>query len=332
LLPSNVNGIGISVLIIALAASLAACGTSASPNDAVEPVIETGDVDRFFRVYDAANGRPTAEALQHDYIEPGSAGLHTLARMRNVTGQAIADAIAERPAIYSEARDCVGVLPRVRERLVTALHRFKEIYPEARFSPITIAVGRGKPVGVGGRDTGVQIGLEALCATDWINPDIEDRFVGVIMHEFAHVQQLVPFSELDGATVLGAVLEEGAAEFAAELTTGSISFAYMSELVAGRETEIETAFAADTDKTDLSDWLYNSTPGKPADLGYWAGYRVVKAYYQHADDKCEAIRDIFQMTNPKEFLARSGWRPGIRFDQVQDGMTSCSNGSSADPL
>jgi hypothetical protein len=305
------NSIRIAMITVVLAAISGAWGI---PAQAAEPVIETSDVDRFYAIYDAAGGRPTAEALQHDYIDPGSDGLHALARMRNVTGQSIASAIAKRPEIYSKARACIGVLPRVRKRLAVALRKLETIYPEARLPPITIAVGRGKPVGVGGRETGAQIGLEALCATDWINPDVEDRFVGVAMHEYAHVQQAVPFSELENATVLSASLEEGAAEFVAELTTGSISFTYMSGLIAGRETDIETAFAADIDKTDVSDWLYNSTPEKPADLGYWVGYRIVKSYYQHADDKRQAMRDIFEMTNPKGFLAKSGWRPGVALD------------------
>lgn len=306
---------GIMVIALVLATISGASGVAASPVDnAAGPIIETGDVHRFYKVYDAAGGRPTAEALQYDYIDPGSDGLHELARLRKVTGQSIAEAIARRPKIYSEARDCVAVLPHVRERLVVVLGKLGALYPEARFPPITIAVGRSKPVGVGGRDTGVQIGLEALCATGWINPDIEDRFVGVIAHEYAHVQQAVAFSETENVTVLAASLEEGAAEFVAELTTGSVSYSYMSGLTAGREREIETAFAADADKTDLSDWLYNSTPEKPADLGYWVGYRIVKSYYRQADDKHQALRDIFEMTNPKEFLAKSGWRPGVALD------------------
>ena len=194
------------------------------------------------------------------------------------------------------------------------MRKLRNLYPETRLPPITVAVGRGKPVGIGGRETGVQIGAEALCATDWINPDIEDRFVRVIMHEYAHVQQAVAFSESENATVLSASLEEGAAEFLTELTTGAVSYSYMGGLVAGREEEIETAFAADTEKTDLSDWLYNSTPEKPADLGYWVGYRIVKSYYWIAPDKREAIREIVEMRNPGEFLARSGWRPGILLD------------------
>jgi len=305
---------GIVVMALALAVSAGACGAAAPDEEPVGPVFDTSDVDRFYEVYDEAGGRPTADALQQEYIDRGSDGLRALARMRNVTGQSIADAIARRPEIYAEARRCVEVLPRVRDRLVVALRKLRDLYPEARLPPITIAVGRGKPVGVGGRDTGVQIGLEALCATEWIDPELDDRFVGVIMHEYTHVQQAVAFSELEGATVLSASLEEGAAEFITELTTGAVSFSYVGAVVAGRERDIETAFAADTGKNDLSDWLYNSTPEKPADLGYWVGYRIVKSYYQHAGDKLEAIRSILEMTDPDEFLAKSGWRPGVALD------------------
>jgi uncharacterized protein YjaZ len=79
-----------------------------------------------------------------------------------------------------------------------------------------------------------------------------------------------------------------------------------------REKEIETAFVADEDKTELSEWLNNGTPDKPGDLGYWVGYRIVKSYYQHATDKHRALREIFEMNDPKAFLGKSGWYPGIR--------------------
>ncbi|MGQ4661451.1 DUF2268 domain-containing putative Zn-dependent protease [Lysobacter sp. F6437] len=298
---------------IAVAALTLAAASPAAANDA-QPVIETGDVARFYEIYDAADGKPTAEVLQRDYLDPGSEGLHTLARLRRVDGESIAAAIAKRPQIYSEARECVAVLPRVHDRLAAAMVSLGKLYPDARFPPITVAIGRGKPVAVGGHASGVQVGLEALCATDFINPDIEDRFVGVAAHEFAHVQRTADFSDQENVTVLAISLEEGLAEFVTELTTGAVAYAYMEDLVAGRETEVETAFLADADSTELSDWVYNSTPDKPGDLGYWVGYRITKAYYQQADDKQQALRDIFAMTDPEAFLARSGWRPGIALD------------------
>lgn len=298
---------------IAVAALTLVSASAAAAND-TQPAIETGDVARFYEIYDAADGKPTAEVLQRDYLDPGSDGLHTLAKLRRVDGESIAAAIAKRPEIYSEARECVEVLPRVHDRLVAAMASLGELYPEARFPPITVAIGRGKPVAVGGYASGVQVGLEALCATDFINPDIEDRFVGVAAHEFAHVQRTVDFSERENVTVLAISLEEGLAEFVAELTTGAMAYAYMDDLVAGREMEIETAFLADADSTELSDWVYNSTPEKPGDIGYWVGYRITKAYYQQADDKRQALHDIFAMTDPEAFLAESGWHPGIALD------------------
>jgi uncharacterized protein YjaZ len=162
--------------------------------------------------------------------------------------------------------------------------------------------------------SGVQIGLEALCATDWLNPSVEDRFVHVIAHEYAHVQQVPALVDDEHPTVLEMSLIEGAAEFTAELISGNVSNSRLGESTAGREKEIETAFIADEDKTDISAWLYNSTPEQPRDLGYWVGYRIVKSYYQHANDKRRALREILQMTDPKAFLAKSGWYPGIQIE------------------
>ncbi len=277
-----------------------------------QPTIHIEDVERFYRIYSAANGHPTADELQRDYLDPGSEGLHQFARMRKITGASIADTLAKRPEIYSGAKRCMDVLPAVRERVTVALGTLEQLYPEARFPSVTIAVGRGKPVGVGSPVSGVQIGLEALCATDWLNPNVEDRFVHLIAHEYAHVQQVQALVDDEHPTVLAMSIIEGAAEFTAELISGKVSNLRLGDSTAGREKEIETAFIADQDKTETSAWLYNSTPEQPRDLGYWVGYRIVKSYYQHASDKRRALREILQMNDPKAFLSKSGWYPGIR--------------------
>lgn len=282
--------------------------------DAHGPVIHIEDVARFYKVYGAANGHPTAEQLQRDYIDPGSDGLHELAKLRNVSGTTIVEELNKRPEIYSDAKRCMAVLPRTRERLEVAFHKLGQLYPEAKFPPVTIAVGRGKPVGVGSPVTGVQIGLEALCAIKYFDSNVEDRFVHVTVHEYAHVQQVRALVDDQRPTVLEASLIEGAAEFTAELISGGVSGPELRTRAEGHEKEIETAFVADADKTDLSQWLYNGTLDKQGDLGYWVGYRIVKSYYEHASDKRQAFREILQMNDPKAFLAKSGWYPGIRLD------------------
>jgi hypothetical protein len=273
--------------------------------------IHTEDVDLFYRIYDATDGHPTAEQLQRDYLDAGSEGLHHLAKLRNVTGARIADTLSKHPELYVKARDCTAVLPRVRERVEVSLRNLVRLYPQARTPPVTIAVGRGKPVGVGSPVTGLQIGLEALCSAEWMNPSVEDRFVHVIAHEYAHVQQVRDLVDDEHPTVLERSLIEGAAEFVAELTSGKTGFAHFDALTKGREQEIETAFAADVDQTELARWVDNSTMEKGNDLGYWVGYRIVKAYYQRAADKQQALREILELSDPHAFLAKSGWRPGM---------------------
>lgn len=278
------------------------------------PVVETADVELFYRLYDANGGRPGAEQLQRDYLDAGSEGLRHLASVRNVTGVRMAEAMAARPEIYVEARRCAETLPKVRERVDAALKEFARRSPEARFPSVTVAVGRGRPVAIGSPANGVQVGLEALCAATFINPDIEDRFVGVLVHEYVHTQQSPAMTEEQAHTVLEISLAEGAAEFLTEVLSGAPAYSYFGPLTEGRELEIETRFAADVDKTELSDWLYNSTMETPGDLGYWVGYRIAKAYYQQAADKEAAFREILGLEDAKAFLAASGWRPGIVLD------------------
>ncbi len=296
--------VGIAILIGAFA-----CMAAASAADG--PEIQTEDVDRFYKIYDAAGGRPTAEQLQREYLDVGTDGLHTLAKLRNVTGARIAETLAKKPEIYANAKRCLAVLPRVRQRVEASLRELVRLYPQARTPPVTIAVGRGKPVGVGYPATGLQIGLEALCAVDWFNPNLEDRFVYVIAHEYAHVQQVAASEGEEHHTVLQRALLEGAAEFVAELTSGHTGYSHYDALTKGREKEIETSFVAAQNQTDLSQWFENSSMEKPGDLGYWVGYRIAKSYYQRSPDKTRALREILEASDAEAFLAKSGWYPGI---------------------
>jgi len=304
---------GLLALFVLLGPPASADSATARQPDG--PVIEIEDVARFYKVYDAAHGQPTAEQLQREYLDPGTPGLHHLAEIRNVTGVTIAKALAAHPAVFADARRCMAVLPQVRQRVAAALRSLGGLYPQAEFPPVTIAISRGKPVGVGDA-TGVVIGLEALCAVDYLGADIEDRFVHTIAHEYTHVQQALRSPVLYNKTrltVLEASLVEGAADFTATLMAKEVAFhSPYAPADAARAEEIEARFTADEDKTDLSQWIDNGSLTDPGDLGYWVGYRIVKSYYQHAADKRKALAGIIEMSDAKAFLARSGWYPGIR--------------------
>jgi hypothetical protein len=299
-------------LALAGACVMASCGSGRARSQAIE--IHTEDVGRFYSIYEAAHGHPTAGQLQHDYLDPGTAGLRHLTEVRNVTAEGIVRAIAEHPELYTNDKSCLAALPRVRERLNLTFDRLLDLYPEAQKPPVTILVGRGKPLAIAGPGHGVQVGLEAMCsenAARFLDASVDDRFVRVIAHEYIHAQQAPALANTEDLTVLQRSLVEGVAEFMAELIAGGVSNVAVAASAAGRVTEIEARFAADVDKTDLSAWVDNTTPEQVGELGYWVGYRIAKSSYQHAPDKRAAVRDMIQMTDAHAFLARSGWHPGI---------------------
>jgi uncharacterized protein YjaZ len=64
------------------------------------------------------------------------------------------------------------------------------------------------------------------------------------------------------------------------------------------------------DSTNTSAWMYQgdrAPPGRPADLGYWMGYKISKAYYDRTADKRAAVKEILLFRDPKAFLAASGY-------------------------
>jgi hypothetical protein len=267
------------------------------------PDIRTEDATRFYAMYDAAGGKPSVTQLQQ-YLDDGTPGLAEFVTLRRVTAQRIAERIAADPAMYDKARQCLDELPAVRKRLVQVFVNLQRLYPDARFPPVTIAVGRGRPVGLTS-PSGVLIGLEALCAADFMNPNAQDRFVQTARVDFEP-------NDPDN-NVLRMSLVEGIAELVTELVSGEVGNGRHAQWTRGKEARIESAFALDLDSTNLTPWLYNYQPGsdEPYDLGYWVGYRIAKAYYLKADDKRAALRRLLLQDDPKAILEESGWAPGM---------------------
>jgi hypothetical protein len=302
-------------IVGALACLASACATPATSSEPAPGIeIVTEDVARFYELYEATGGKPTAEQIQTDYLDRGSEGLRHLTQVRNVNAENIARALETRPELYTKARTCLAALPRIRSELEDSFDNLLEIYPAAARPPVTILISRGKPFAIAGKGDGVQVALEGMCsdiADKFIGGTVDDRFVSVIAHEYIHVQQPGDFTE---PTVLQRAIGEGVAEFVGELVSGKLANAKMHAAAKGRELEIETRFAADLDKTDLSAWFDNTTEDDPGQLGYWVGYRIAKAYYRNAPDKRAAIRELIEAPDAHALLEKSGWHPGIVLD------------------
>jgi len=299
-------GLGLSPPVLAAAAQ---------PAVPVEVRIE--DVDRFYAIYDAAKGKPSAETLQRDYIEHGSEGVRQFLPHRILSGQALAAQVAAHPEVYERGRACLKVLPKVKARLQAAFAELAKLLPEARFPLATILIGRDNSGGTTAA-SGVLIGLEVTCRSNWLQADLSDRLLHLVAHEYGHVQQPAALDdETVPTTVLRQSLIEGVAELIAELISGDITNAHLRKWSLGKQAEIDERFLAQAESSDLSGWLYNGagTPANPGDLGYWQGYRIALAYYRKAPDKAAALTALLKLDSPKAILADSGWAPARPLDE-----------------
>jgi hypothetical protein len=62
--------------------------------------------------------------------------------------------------------------------------------------------------------------------------------------------------------------------------------------------------------TNARNWIANDsqeTADKPADLGYFAGYRICQTYYGRMTDKKQAVHDLLPISDYFAFLAKSDY-------------------------
>jgi uncharacterized protein YjaZ len=127
----------------------------------------------------------------------------------------------------------------------------------------------------------------------------------IVVHELVHFQQ----NYAKDMTLLNQCLREGAADFICELVTGSHANQYFYGYGDAHEKELWEAFKQVMGGTKWEGWLYGSSKkeGRPNDLGYWMGYKICKAYYDKAADKKQAIAEILNIKDAKQFLEASGY-------------------------
>jgi hypothetical protein len=294
-------------LVIGFAAAIVLCDRAAY-SEPLAPEIRTADVELFYRLYDAARGNPSIETLRREYLEAGSEGLRHFIPHRIISASRLSEQIVRNPSVYRKARRCAAKLPAVRARIATALARLHTLLPDAKFPPVIFLIGRNSAGGTTS-PAGVLIGLETICRANWLQRNLEDRVVYLVVHEYIHAQQpkvLLTDDPLDWKRpVLEHVLVEGVAEFVGELISGSASNSHLQVWTRGREKEISAAFRDQMNSTNVNKWLYNGvgTREKPGDLGYWVGYRIAKCYHERAVDKAAAVRELIELKDPPAILA-----------------------------
>lgn len=287
----------------------------------------TDDIDHFWQAFDSV--RATADParkvalMQRLYVDRGSVGLQAFMKARNYSAAEWVEQINKYPKFWASVRPNTLTVKARTAEIERGVRRLRRLYPELKDGQMYFTVGGlrsggtvegnmvlvGTEIATGTAQTDVSEFPDKWLATVFQHQSL-DNVVALNVHEYVHTQQ-----RGEGTTLLADALHEGACDFVAELAMGQpLREAYLS-YGAAHEAELRAQFKQEMFGHDRRDWLYNGANARTvADLGYFMGYAIHKAYYTRAKNKRQAIKDIIELdySQPdavEKFLQQSGYYP-----------------------
>jgi hypothetical protein len=278
----------------------------------------TEDIPRFWRAYDLAT-RDTAHAVQlfqREYFDQASPGLRDYFDLKIKSVPKFVANQRRKARYYRSIRSLTLRVDSMRPQILAGFVKLKSLYPAARFPNVYFVIGRWTSGGTAssrglliGADMQYQApGVDERELTLWERHNIGSLagLPSLVAHEHIH------FLQKDGLnrSLLGKAIKEGMADFLAELTTGRNFNARLQAYGLAHEQVLWAAFTQEMGSTNSSNWIANDsqeTADKPADLGYFVGYRICQAYYERLADKKQAVHDMLTTSDYPAFLAKSGY-------------------------
>jgi hypothetical protein len=305
----------ITLLLVALVAASTAFGQGPANRDPSAAKLVTSDIDLFWKAYDKATPTNDLYVYRDEYLRKGSDGLKAFTSMRIGSSCNLVDAIATAPKYYAGLREPSLKVASYEPQIRSSYKKLQEIYPDAVFPDVYFVIGRQSSAGTL-TDKMLLIGVDMFgkstpASLDELSPWLKavvgsmDRLPYVVAHELIHYQQKYPRNQ--NSTLLTRAVGEGSADFIAELISGSHINPHLHEYGNPIEKELWLEFQKEMSGTDVSNWMYQGEKAvrRPADLGYYMGYKIAESYYRNATDKKQAVREILEIKDVNEFLASS---------------------------
>ncbi|MGC4096110.1 MAG: DUF2268 domain-containing putative Zn-dependent protease [Nitrospira sp.] len=290
-------------------------------------VVQTLDIDHFWEAFDNLKNCKTRKdsiaSFQALYLDRATDGLKDFIDAREFTAEKFVNEVAHLPKFYNSIRkntwESKNAVPLVED----VVSKFREIYPNFKPFKVCFAIGL---VNTGGTvsDKFLLIGTEVSTSTantdlsEFNNSayskqlangsDVVQKIKNIIAHEYVHTQQTTPLNkDAVSCSLLYMAMQEGFCDFIGELTSGSQINLVGLKYGDAHENELWQNFKNELCNSNANGWLYNysSVKDKPADLGYYIGYKIAQEYYKNATDKKQAVIDIIEMNDPLGFLQRS---------------------------
>jgi len=284
----------------------------------------TIDIDHFWEAFDNLKNckifADSVNSFQQLYLDRGTDGLIDFIRVREFQAEKYVKLVTKYPKFYKSLRKNTFEVKKAEQTIEAVFSKFKEIYPN--FKPFKVCFAMGI-MNTGGTISNnfVLIGTEITTSTKQMDlsefenneyrktfegsEDLQTKIKSLVAHECVHTQQAKTIDpNVIKCELLYRVLREGSADFIAELVSGNLK---TNEYGEKNEKQIWTDFKNELCNENSNNWLYNysTVKDKPADLGYFIGYKIAKEYYNNASDKKQAVNNIIDMTNPIRFLELS---------------------------
>src|ERR1051325_3449416 len=286
-----------------------ACRSATGPESGPDSArLVTSDIARFWTAFDQMTSASDTLPLRRDYLDAGSDGLKDFTRLRWKDAKTLAGLVWPRRSYYSSVRANTLAGASLEPEVRRIYRMLDTSYADAVFPDVYFAIGG---MGTGGTTSehGLLIGTElfVLAAdsplsvlTAWQQSVVRsiDLLPAIVAHELTHYQQ-----RYGGvSTLLAQSIREGCADFVSWILSGRTINEHLQEYGAAHEREIWLDFSQAMNGTDVSRWLYNggdvtSASGRPADLGYYVGFRITQAYYERSGDRRRALRDILTIAD-----------------------------------
>ncbi|MBD0332652.1 MAG: hypothetical protein ICV66_08350 [Chitinophagaceae bacterium] len=281
--------------------------TSAGQKNTNQKVF-TSDIDNFWRAYDSCQSTKDSlkqlHFIQTLYIDKGTEGLKAFMQARDYTVELWVSLIRKYPKFWNSIRPNTFTVKLKAKEIEQSIQKLKNLYPDIKEAKMYFTIGGLRSGGTTMNEmvligTEIATGNASTDVSEFPNKWLEgvfktqqtDNIVPLNIHEYVHTQQ-----KGETQNLLGQAIREGACDFITELVMGKPLQNNYIQYGRQHETELKEQFKLDMFTPAYSNWLYNGSNAKTvADLGYFMGYAICKAYYNNSPDKKRAIRHIIEL-------------------------------------
>jgi len=276
-------------------------------------LIETNDIDNFWKAYDklqnASNRADSIKIIQIEYIEKASEHFQEFIRLRNFNAEEYINIIEKHPKFWKSIRKETENVKNKKEEIEKVLDLYEALIPNFKRPNVCFAIGCLRTGGTVSENL-ILIGTEIAASTsetekselsDWLKSVIGKTgdLLTMVAHETIHTQQIGNLTR----DLAVQSINEGVADFLTEKVLGNTINKTAFLFGENNECDLKLEFLSNykMDKKNIVNWLYNGNQSKnrPADLGYFIGYKIAQEYFNKSKNKKKAISNLL---NRRKYL------------------------------